>query len=45
MEYESSNTIGNNYKFDINPRQGFDDSTPIEPISYSDVEVMGYKTI
>jgi hypothetical protein len=43
MEYDSTVNIGNNYKFDINPRSGFDDSVPIEPISYSDVEVMGYK--
>lgn len=31
IQYESSNTY-NNFKFDVNPRTGFDDWAPIEPI-------------
>jgi len=30
------------YKFELNQRIGFDDFTPIDPLPYSDIEVMGY---
>lgn len=33
------------YKFELNQRIGFDDFTPIDPLPYSDIEVMGYTSI
>ena len=43
IQYESSNTFAN-FKFEVNPRTGFDDWVAIEPISYCDSETMAYKS-
>ena len=38
-QYESSNNYSN-FKYDVNPRTGFDDWTNIEPIAQCDSEIM-----
>lgn len=43
IQYESSNTYAN-FKFEVNPRTGFDDWVAIEPINYCDSETMAYKS-
>lgn len=42
IQYENSNSV-NNFKFEVTVRTGFDDWAPIDPINFSDAEVMGYK--
>ncbi|KRX00149.1 hypothetical protein PPERSA_10648 [Pseudocohnilembus persalinus] len=42
VQYESSNNFSN-FKFEVNPRTGFDDWTAIEPIDYCDYEIMDYR--
>lgn len=42
LENSSANAIN---KLEINQRIGFDDFAPIEPLPYSDLEVMGYRAI
>ena len=44
IQYENSNSV-NNFKFEVTVRTGFDDWAPIDPINFSDAEVMGYKSI
>ena len=43
IQYESSNTF-TSFKFDVNPRTGFDDWVAIEPINNCDSEIMSYKS-
>jgi hypothetical protein len=44
IQLENSST-NLSHKFEVNNRIGFDDFAPIEPLPYSDLEVMGYRVI
>ena len=37
--------MSSTFNYDVNPRSGFDDWSPIEPLNYCDHEVMQYKSI
>ena len=43
MQYESFGNLMT-FKFEVNPRVGFDDLSSIDAITFNDTEVMGYKS-
>lgn len=45
LQIETSAANHEKRKFELNQRIGFDDFTPIDPLPYSDIEVMSYSII
>lgn len=47
IQFESGQTNANisSYKYDVNPRLGFDDLTHLNPLPQNDVEVYSYRSI